>query len=870
MARKGRTKGRAASRAGRTSDASGSTGRSRPHAPAASEKPSPRPTRDPNENEPFPPHARLAPEAFDALWRSSETSRSRGAEFGAEEISALRPHVINLAQGRFSDRGTFTSTAEDVRAIFTEHLPRWLAEGKRPRRIVFFAHGGLVPERTGLGVALRQRSWWLANDVYPIHFVWETGFGETIGQLIRSGGKRSARDFAEWSSDPVIETVAHFAGGPLIWGGMKRSAERAFEGEGGGRFALLRTLDLLRGAVAGIELHLVGHSAGSIFLAHLIETAVSLGLPAFRTVSLLAPAITIDEFRSRFMPYAGSGFTNLALFTMKRDLERADHCEHVYRKSLLYLIRNGLEPEVPTELLGLEESIRRTPDVAAFFGLAGHESARSGARRSRSATSAAGAEVIWSTTDATDGPGASRSTAHGGFDDDGPTMNSVLRRVLDRPSDTIVGFPEDAGVGARGRGVEERTQRAEIDARIRAELDVRGIDPDLYRGGGADDLDAHVFDAGGATVTSTDVDGFEEAPDVDRPDRRGPNPESVESEVADGAPLAGGAGAPGRRIALCIGIDEYHDRPLAGCVADATKWHELLGRLGFDCLPLMIDRAATRDAIMTALESLFRDARPGDVIAVQYSGHGAQVRDVDGDELVGDAPGAGAMPGDEPGLDEALVPFDYQGGAYVIDDDFAELFSMVGPGVNVTCFFDCCHSGTMNRLWPSRTHLESDPTLRPRWMRLTDAQQKAHLAFRSRLAHSRGGDRDRVVHAARGVHAAAEVFFSACRADELAWESRGQGEFTRRALGVLGSGLEGLTNEEFHRRVVEAFGSVRRQTPELHCADDRRRLPLLGARMGGGTVGERAARPPAAGGSLSRGDRVAIAKSLEAIARRLV
>jgi hypothetical protein len=33
----------------------------------------------------------------------------------------------------------------------------------------------------------------------------------------------------------------------------------------------------------------------------------------------------------------------------------------------------------------------------------------------------------------------------------------------------------------------------------------------------------------------------------------------------------------------------------------------------------------------------------------------------------------------------------------VIDDDVAEIFQRLPAGVNLSCFIDCCHSGTISR-----------------------------------------------------------------------------------------------------------------------------------------------------------------------------
>ena len=57
------------------------------------------------------------------------------------------------------------------------------------------------------------------------------------------------------------------------------------------------------------------------------------------------------------------------------------------------------------------------------------------------------------------------------------------------------------------------------------------------------------------------------------------------------------------------------------------------------------------------------------------------------------------------------------------------------------------------------------------------------------------------------------VFFGACQPNEVAWESDGQGDFTRIAVPLLRQVTAGSTNQEFFDSVLEAFGKDRRQTP---------------------------------------------------------
>ena len=80
----------------------------------------------------------------------------------------------------------------------------------------------------------------MANQVYPIFFVWETGFLETIKQLLfrsRDQIQRAVpRDIWDFTTDPLIEAFCHTAGGVQIWAGMKRSAEQASAELGGARY----------------------------------------------------------------------------------------------------------------------------------------------------------------------------------------------------------------------------------------------------------------------------------------------------------------------------------------------------------------------------------------------------------------------------------------------------------------------------------------------------------------------------------------------------------------------------------------------------------------------------------------------------------
>jgi hypothetical protein len=678
--------------------------------------------------------------------------RSRGgaeirAGITAEMLAALRPHVVNLRGGQFSRDGLMTTSPEDVDALFADALPRALRAAKAQGtklRLLIFAHGGLVSESAGLQIAHKHLAWWSANGVYPINIVWETGLGETVADLLRKTQQQGERSIlSDFVTDPIIEAALRVLPMQTVWSGMKRAAEQAVAAEGGARHVAEKLRAFTDAHKADVELHAVGHSAGAVFHSHFLAACRALKVPSFRSAHFLAPAVRVDTFVERLGALLGpaKGVDHLTVFTMTKAFERDDHCAHIYRKSLLYLVSASAEAERDALILGLEESLRASAECRALLGLSGNPSALG--------------EVVWSKTDHDDGRSASRSTSHGGFDDDPTTLGSVVRRVLGKAdADPVVPYAPLAATGARG---------ADWAAQIDWPEPLRTVRP------------------------------------RPAPHRAGFGAAAPETRAAT-------AGGSGRRRALCIGIDDYRIRPLAGCVADAELWAQTLTAIGFEPPRMLLNGAATRTAIVQAMDDIVGSAEPGDIVVIQFAGHGTRLPDVDRDE-----------PDSE---DEALCPIDFPDGAFLLDDDIAGICSRIPDGVNVTFFTDCCHSGTVTRLGLGAAAGPGGDE-RARFVPADESMKAAHVRYRAQLQASRAAPPPRT--------AQREVLFSACRSDEVAWETNGQGEFTVRATGIVRQGGEGLTHEAFHAQVIRAFGAQPRQHPELHCAPEATGRALLGA-----------------------------------------
>lgn len=356
----------------------------------------------------------------------------------AGERGVFGRHVVNLRDGALSGSGGFTSTREQLSAIVGEHLRDYVrtqrALGERPR-VVLYAHGGLVGEREGLALVLARQRFWALNGIYPVYFVWETGLRETLRDAIGAAvaGRRIARGAV---LDEAIERLARPAGRAL-WRQMKQSAERACAPDGGARIFAEMLATAVPALGDEVELHAVGHSAGAVFLSHFVPALADVATRAghgvaLRTLSLLAPAVTTALFKRQLVPLTGNGnvVAQLAMFSMSEERELADASMRPYSKSLLYLVSESFEEQVPMPLLGLQASVRRDPALLRYFGVAGVGKM---------------ADAVFSVTDG-HAPPRQRSTAatHGAFDNDVPTMTSVVRRVLDASDATqVVEYFED-------------------------------------------------------------------------------------------------------------------------------------------------------------------------------------------------------------------------------------------------------------------------------------------------------------------------------------------------------------------------------------------------------------------------------------------
>jgi len=656
----------------------------------------------------------------------------------------LRPHVVNLTQGRLSQGGEFDMPPGAIEGI-VEAIKQYATATSNPR-VMMHAHGGLVSEKNALSYALASHRWWLDQGVYPVYFVWETSVFEVLRNTLGL-----ARGIGDWW-DRRFESFARPIGKPL-WSEMKEyallaSSPDASDGEAGGAWIFAEALSpLIKNPPNGrtISLHAVGHSAGAILHTHFVSRLVEIGL-SVDSLAFLAPAVRMDLFKALVVPHlVGGQIHAFEMYSMDEEAERDDDLIKtlgipVYGKSLLYLVSGAFEPEEDAAILGVEEHLEADAVVKSLFKPMGAHRLELSHAKGKPHNP------------------ATKARKHGCFDNDDATLQSVFHTIVG--ASAAVPFPvKDADCD-------------KVASRVLLEWP-------------------------GYATTSRSVPQL-----------------PIISRVPAGVAVTGA----GERRALCVGIDNYPTSPLAGCVHDAQSWASALRSLRFDVTTLL-DTDATRQRVVDALDTLIGSARPGDVLAFQYSGHGTQADDLNGDEA--------------DRYDEALVPVDYQSGALLLDDDLADVYRRLPNGAVLTLFMDCCHSGTNSRFAPiDRTAARGSE--RRRFLPLTPELEEAHRQYRARMGSPEPTSAEESL--------AGLIHFAACLDNQYAYESNGQGHFTRIATAALAAAVSsGATNESFSSDVAaKVIGLGRPQTPRLM------RLPvnLSNRALLGGATAPTAAVPP--------------------------
>jgi hypothetical protein len=241
--------------------------------------------------------------------------------------------------------------------------------------------------------------------------------------------------------------------------------------------------------------------------------------------------------------------------------------------------------------------------------------------------------------------------------------------------------------------------------------------------------------------------------------------------------------------ALCVGINNYSgiSNDLKGCVNDANDWANLLAFSGFQ-VEKILDKRATKQNILNALDGLVTSAASGDQIVFTYSGHGTSVADKSGDEV--------------DSFDEALYVYD----GVLLDDELRVVLQKLNPDVHMVVISDSCFSGSVTRVSPMATGLSQAAAI-PRYVKTDDIPPGAKI--RKRLL----AEEDMV-----------EILLSGCSDSEYSYDAeingRWNGAMSAYALSVI---RKGQTFNELYALLRGILPSTEYpQTPQLEGSEENK------------------------------------------------
>jgi predicted alpha/beta hydrolase family esterase len=379
-------------------------------------------------------------------------------------VGRLKSFVIDVTKGgRLSDKGKVSSSptqlkglAADMETKHDEWAKQELAANPnaRPkRRLVFYAHGGLVGEAGGIAVADRMINWWLQNHIYPVHIVWESdalttifsfldhikevlpfgglldGFWEALDRRIEGGGRKIQQLWEEMKHNAELASAPLTAGRPAV--------------DEPGVTQFITLLKSYRARRPEVEVHLVGHSAGSVVLAAVVERLMAEGIPV-ESMQLMGGAIPVDEFMDKVAPSIQAppnqpGVRRFTAYDLTDDAELDDTCPSppivIYHKSLLYFVSRALEPapaEFEKPMVGLSKFV---PQLYTM---------KDGSRKRLIDVIGGPSNLVIAPTNEPNAPvdSLSKAKGHADFDDDPDTMTSVVLRIMQtRDITTVKPYP---------------------------------------------------------------------------------------------------------------------------------------------------------------------------------------------------------------------------------------------------------------------------------------------------------------------------------------------------------------------------------------------------------------------------------------------
>ncbi len=359
-------------------------------------------------------------ELHETIAQSPSLRMSKGkVQLAGEAVLNMRelsPFIIDMENnGKLSNTGDFRTQDEDITALVTQHLAQarkeWGLSPSDPVDIAIYAHGGLTNESSAAKTAKTWIPALYEKQIFPIFLMWETGPIDTLKNRVEDLLRGQPRPTAgiwdatrRWYNERLERLFVK--PGSMMWGEMKQNADALSVASDSGGVKLYQACQQsgLFTDLSKVRLHLIGHSAGAIVHSHIIERLGAKGWN-FETVNFMAPAVRMDVFNAKALPAIKSGkVKRYHQFHLDETTEQKDPtCMALlgYSRSLLYLVSQSFENGVSTPILGMQKYFDQAIASLKLKNVS-----------------------AWAS------PGtATRSTTHGGFDDDETTRQSIIALI---------------------------------------------------------------------------------------------------------------------------------------------------------------------------------------------------------------------------------------------------------------------------------------------------------------------------------------------------------------------------------------------------------------------------------------------------------
>lgn len=296
----------------------------------------------------------------------------------------LAPFLINTGdKGGLSTKGRIRTKKDDLPDMARQVLTTPVsvsAANERLRHVILYASGGLISEKKGAEIANRLFRKCKQKGLCAYFFIWETGMKESFFGWLKSTDDATGPVGFRWKevlerfkegvgklwdeTQKIIGKALAPALSPIFWYEVKGRAEGASQPEGGAYLFVHELFNVISQMPDdNYRIHLVGHSAGSIYLAHLYENALKPLLQQYDTkaklasIQFMAPAISIDYAQSAF---TGINKDKFLVYMLNDDDENNDSIG-IYPHSLLKYVRDCGDKR---PLLGIREDFDAHVDFA--------------------------------------------------------------------------------------------------------------------------------------------------------------------------------------------------------------------------------------------------------------------------------------------------------------------------------------------------------------------------------------------------------------------------------------------------------------------------------------------------------------------------